>query len=113
MKFVASLLLSLLVSCQAGTFTQIDGELRGHIKASDQWVVAVGAASLDVQTYLPQGFTVTFPLDVNEGTWFALEIASGQHWTGDLLDPLPPGAATMYTPEEWERVILGELARLP
>ena len=113
MKKVLAALLFLSCSCiNPGARTDIDGSLRGRISANSEWLVAVGAANLDVKTTLPQGVTVSFPLKVQEGRWIAVELSTGAFVEGSIMDPLPP-EIKMYTPEEWEQIVVGEFAKLP
>ena len=109
-KVLAALLLTSCVAPDART--DVEGMLYGRISVNNEWLVAVGASELDIRSKLPQGVVVTFPLQVKQGHWLAVELMTGAYYEGSISEPLP-AEVTLFTPEEWEQVIVGELAKLP
>lgn len=109
MGFLKSLLLSLvlLTSCVApGSYTELNGRITGHVRVGSEWLVAIGRADASLISVIPPGVVVNFPLHVQEGHWLVVNLRTGEVTEGNIADPLPPGPASMYGPDEWFTVLL-------
>ena len=112
MNTLRNLVLTLLLctGCMApGSYTQFSGHLSGHVRMNSSWLVGVGMAKADLTTVIPQGILVTLPLHLREGSWLAINMVSGEVFEGSLTTPLPEGAEDLYSPQEWESVLVHEV----
>lgn len=95
-----------LTGCTSpGSYTELDGDVSGHVRVDATWLVALGTADADLSTVIPSGVIIKYPLNVHEGTWLAVNLATGETHTGELHDPLPPLAALLYGEGEWEALL--------